>query len=601
MPRRRSLSRYFSLLAGIFLCASPLFVLAQEAKQDEGKGAKDSGEWIQLFNGKNRLFWMVSWESMRQRSADPDVKTVPEMAWRTGDFSTLYNAQGSLVSIYDPYTTQPDGTRSPFPGNRIPANRIDPVAQKILSYYPAPTSAGDGPGRINNYPYPSRWIASFDQFVGRTDAVINSKNMVFFRYNENPFQEYRAIVFGLDNPAEPTGNAPLLRNGRNVMMNWTSTLSPTTTFDLRFGLNRWEDAGGSSIGAGYDPKQLGIDPALVAQFNRYQFPRFDIEGYQNVGSDAFGPGTRDTYSLQPNFSKVQGRHFMKFGAEVRQYNLNNSGRGYPSGYWTFRKDWTQAVSNRADALSGNGLATMLLGVPSDAYVQKNIDSSYRHFYYAAFFQDDWKLTTNLTLNFGLRWDLETANVERFDRQIVGVDLTAPSPIASRVQGLAVNGAVQFAGVDGAPRTLFDLDKNNWQPRIGLAYRLRDHWVIRGGYGLYYIGDDQLGSSNGFSRQTNAIVTQDGLTPYPNMRTANPFVALPGSQLLDPVGSSLGAASFLGEGVVAWSRNRGLPYTHQYSFDIQRELPGNVLLEVGYGGLVFVLLRLDFGRVEIDAK
>jgi len=566
-------------------------------------GAMVSGPIVipKVINGKNRLFWMLSWESMRQRSADPDVKTFPTMDIRTGDFSQLYNAQGQQVLIYDPFSTQADGTRTPIPGNRIPANQIDPVAAKLLSFYPAPTSEGTGPAHINNYPYPSMWRASFDQFVGRTDAIINSKNTVFFRYNENPFQEYRAVVFGLNNPAEPTGNAPLLRNGRNIMMNWTSTLSPTMTFDFRFGLNRWEEAGGSSIGKGYDPKQLGIDPNLVAQFTRYQFPRVDIEGYQSIGSDAFGPGTRDTYSMQPNFSKVIGRHFLKFGAEARQYNLNDPGRGYPSGYYAFNKNWTQANANRGDAVSGNGLATMLMGIPSTAYVQKNIDRSYKHFYYAGFFQDDWKLTSKLTLNFGLRWDTETGNVERYDRMVNGLDFNAASPIASKVTGLNLKGAVLFAGKDGQPRTLLDAPKNDWQPRIGAAYKLRDKWVIRGGYGLYYIGDDRMGSTNGFSRQTNAIVSTNGLTPYPGMRTSNPYVALPGGKLLDPIGSSLGAASFLGESVQAWKRDRALPYTHQYSFDIQRELPGNILFEIGYGGNTTRRLPLDFSQNYVPAS
>ncbi|MCC6587684.1 MAG: TonB-dependent receptor [Bryobacterales bacterium] len=563
-------------------------------------GATVSGPIIipKVFNGKNKLFWMLSWESMRQRSADPDVKTVPQMNWRQGDFSDLRNAQGQLITIYDPYGTAPDGTRTPIAGNRIPTSRIDPIAAKVFSMYPAPTAIGDPVTHLNNYPYPSIWRASFDQFVGRTDAVINSKNQVFFRYNENPFQEYRAVVFGLDNPSEPTGNAPLLRNGRNVMMNWTSTLSPTMTFDLRFGLNRWEEAGGSSIGKGYDPKQLGFDPALVAQYNLFQFPRFDFDGgstYQSVGSDAFGPGTRDTYSLQPNFNKVMGRHFFKFGVEARQYNLNDPGRGYPSGQFSFNRNWTQANALRGDAVSGNGIATFLLGIPSGALVQKNIDRSYRHFYYAGFFQDDWKLTQRLTVNFGLRYDVETGNLERYNRQINGLDLNAASPIASRVTGLTLKGAVQFANVDGVPRTLIDADKNNWQPRIGLAYKLHDKWVLRGGYGLYYIGDDQLGSSNGFSRQTNAIVSTDGgLNPIAGLRTANPFIALPNGRLLDPVGSSLGASSFLGEGVGAWMRTRGLPYTHQYSFDIQRELPGGILLEVGYGGNTTRRLPVAFG-------
>ena len=536
-----------------------------------------------LVNTKNRVFWMLSWESMRQRSADPGVVTFPTMDIRGGDFTSLLNGSGQPVTIYDPRSTKADGTRTPIPGNKIPSSAISPVAAKVLSYYPAPSAPGDGPAKINNYPFPSVWWASFDQFVGRTDVVVNSKNNVFFRYNENPFQEFRAIVFGMTNVAEPTGNAPLLRNGRNVMANWTSTLSPTMTFDLRVGLNRWEEAGGNSIGAGYNPSQLGFSSAITSQINRYQFPRFDFEAYQSAGSDAFGPGTRDTYSLQPNLNKVVGRHFMKFGADLRQFNRNDPARGYPSGYYYYGRNWTQANANRADAVSGNSIATFLMGIPSSAQIQKNAEPAWRHFYYGGFFQDDWKINSRLSLNFGLRWDTETGNSERYNRQVLGLDWAAPSPIASQVKGLTLTGATIFAGVGGQPTRLVDADENNWQPRVGLAYRLGEKWVLRGGYGLYYIGHDDNGSTNGFGRTTPAITSIDGLTPYPGMSTENAFVSYPNSKLLDPIGSSQGASSFLGEGMQGWIRNRALPYTHQFSFDIQRELPAGMLAEVGYSG------------------
>ncbi len=559
-------------------------------------GAQASGPVIipKVFNGANRLFWMLSWESMRQRSADPGVQTFPLMEWRGGDFSTLFNAVGQQVLIYDPYSTRADGTRTPIDRNVIPPSQIDPVAKAVLSFYPAPRTNGEGPAHINNYPYPSRWVASFDQFVGRVDFNLNSKNNFFFRYGEDPFQEYRGLVFGFDNPAEPSGNTPLLRNGRNVTMNWTSTLTPRMTFDLRTGLSRWEEAGGSTLGAGFDPAKLGIAPSLVAQFTRHQFPNFAIEGYQTVGSSAFGPSTTDTYSVQPNLNYVVGRHFLRLGAEGRQYNQNNAGRGLPSGAWAFNRDWTRARSNQADAVSGNGLATMLLGIPSGASVQKNIDDAWRHFYWAGFFNDDWKLTTRLTVNFGLRWDLETGRVERYDRMVKGLDLEAPSPIAGRVQGLSLKGAVLFAGRDGQSRAAFNPDKNNWQPRVGAAYRISDKWVLRGGYGVYYLGQDEAGATAGFSRQTNAITSLNGLTPHPGISTANPFVAYPNGRLLDPIGASLGAASFLGEGITSLYLDRTLPYSHQYSFDIQRQFPGNMLFEVGYVGNATRGLPMAFG-------
>jgi hypothetical protein len=568
-------------------------------------GVMASGPFVipKVVNTKNRAFWMLSWESMRQRSADPGVVTVPQMDIRTGDFTKLFNGAGTMVTIYDPYSTQSNGSRTPIAGNRIAASQINPIAAKVLSMYPGPTGPGVGPSQSNNYPYPSMWIASFDQFVGRTDVVVNSKNNVFFRYNENPFQEFRAIVFGMDNPAEPTGNAPLLRNGRNVMMNWTSTLSPTMTFDLRMGLNRWEDAGGSSIGAGYNPATLGFSSAITSQISRYQFPRFNFQDYQAAGSDATGPGTRDTYSLQPNFNKVLGRHFLKFGVEARQYNKNDPGRGYPSGYYSFTKAWTQANANTADAVSGNSIASFLMGLPADAQIQRNIDTAYKHFYYAGFIQDDWKISTRMSLNLGLRWDAETGNVERYNRMVSGLDFNAASPIAA-ASGLPLKGVPQFAGVNGVPRSIVGTDKNNWQPRIGLAYKLGEKWVLRGGYGLYYIGSDENGATSNFSRTTSAVVgnpATGGLTPYPGMSLTNAFVSYPNSKLLDPIGTSCGSSCFLGESVATYLPNRALPYTHQYSFDIQRELPGGMLAEVGYGGNTTRNVLLGYGLNYIPAS
>src|SRR5262249_26255238 len=209
-----------------------------------------------------------------------------------------------------------------------------------------------------------------------------------------------------------------------------------------------------------------------------------IEGYQAIGSTAVSPGSRDTYSVQPNFNKVINRHFLKFGAEGRRYNKNISGGGYPSGQYTFNRNWTQANANRPDAVSGNGLATMLLGIPSAALVQLNISPAYHHYYWAGFFQDDWKVTRNLTVNAGLRWDAETANVERYDRQVTGLDFNAASPIANRAAGLDLKGAVLFAGLNGEPRPLMNTPKNQFQPRIGAAYNLRNQWVLRGGFGMY---------------------------------------------------------------------------------------------------------------------
>ncbi|MBL8241795.1 MAG: TonB-dependent receptor, partial [Bryobacterales bacterium] len=540
-----------------------------------------------LLDGRNKLFWTLSHEQMRQRSADPGVQTVPAMDWRSGNFSTLRNAQNALVTVHDPLTTLADGTRQAFPGNIIPASRISPIATAALRYYPAPTSAGTGPAQVQNYPYPSRWVADMFQWGGRMDYQINAKNNTNFRYGQNPFSEYRGLVFVQNvneaNPAEPTGNAPLIRNGRTFGFNWTSTLNPTTTFDLRLGLNRWEESSGNSYGTGFDPRQLGFDSNLVSQFTRLAFPRFEFGGaYQAMGTGSIqSSGNFDTYTIQPNVNKVIGRHFIKFGVEVRKYNNNTQSPGAAAGNYTFNKNWTQRVSNQAEATSGNELATFLLGYPSSGFVDRNIDPAFFNYFYAGFFQDDFKVTNRLTLNLGLRWDYESPSLERFDRMVQGLDFNAASPIAAQAAGLNLKGAVLFAGVNGAPRGSFIPDKNNWAPRAGFAYRLTDKWVIRGGYGLFFMGQSATGSNQGYSQRTNATVTVDNLRPAVSL--ANAFTNQVGGQLLAAVGNGEGARSFLGQGLGVNWQNRPLPYSHQYSFDIQRELPGGVLVEAAYVG------------------
>jgi hypothetical protein len=557
-----------------------------------------------LFNGKDRLFWLLSYEGMRQRSADPGVRTVPLAEWRQGDFSTLFNAQGQQILIYDPLTTQPDGTRTPFAGNRIPAARINPIANEVLKFYPLPTSPGDGPARINNYVFPSRWIGDMNQWIGRLDYQINSSNRVYFRYGQNPFSEYRGLVFvrgpGENNPAEPTGNAPLIRNGRNWTFDWTSTLTPRMTFNLRAGLARWEETTGNSFGAGFDPTRLGFPSTLVSQMTRRQFPLFQLGQYSSAGADRLlNLAANDSYTVQPNASLAVGRHILKFGAEGRRYNDNTNNPGLAAGFYSFGRNWTQARALVADAVSGNELATFLLGYPTSGGVDRNIDPAFRNYYWATFLQDDWKVTSRLTLNLGIRWDYEAPGFERYDRMVRTIDLNAPSPIAAGAPSLNLKGAVQFANLGGSPRGSFNPDRNNFQPRVGAAYQLTSKWILRGGYGLYYLGQNEQGSLLGFSQRTPLISTVDNLTPVVTL--SNPFANYPNGQLLDAVGNSRGAASFLGQSIPANYVDRPLPYSHQYSFDIQRELPFGLLAEGAYVGNTTRRLPLNLSANFIPAS
>ncbi|MCL4844705.1 MAG: TonB-dependent receptor, partial [Bryobacteraceae bacterium] len=483
--------------------------------------------WIpKVVDGRNKLFWTLSYEGLRQRSADPGTATLPLQEWRQGNFASLLNAQGAPITIYDPLTTAANGIRTPFAGNVIPQNRINPIATNLLGYYPLPNSAGTGPAQVNNYIYPSRWIADMDQWSGRADYSINDRNRVYFRYAQNPFSEIRSLVWGGSNPAEPSGNAPLLRNGRNWAADWTSTLSPTTTLNIRAGLSRWETSSGNIYGFGFNPAQLGFSQDLVNQFIALQFPRFNLGTYQAIGSDrVYSTSPDDTYSLQPNVNMVVRNHFFKFGADLRRYNSNTNDPGGASGNYTFNRQWTQQRALQSDAVSGNELASLLLGYPASGYADLNMNPAYRHHYYSLFFNDDWKVTPRLTLNLGVRWDYETPVVERYDRQFRGFNYDAASPIDAQAVGINLRGAVEFAGINGNPRTAFNPDKNNFQPRIGVAYRMFNKTVLRGGYGLYYLGQNERGSALGFSQRTNLVASLDGnLTPA--ISITNPFANQP---------------------------------------------------------------------------
>ncbi|PYV15701.1 MAG: hypothetical protein DMG07_09230, partial [Acidobacteria bacterium] len=340
---------------------------------------------------RNRLFFLLSYEGLREVSSDTAQQTVPLPAQLNGDFSGLFNSDGQLVQIYDPLTTNPQTlARTAFPGNQVPASRINPIAQKAASFLPAPRTSGDGPAHLYNYILPTPDINGYDQWIGRLDLIVNRSNQVFFRYGQTPYEETRGILWG-NNVAEPSGNAPLLRNGRNWVLDWTSTFNPTTTLDVRGGLTRWEAFSGNRFGLGYDPKQLGFPASLVGQFTYLQFPRFTVGGtYAPIGSSTTAnTEVDDTYSLQPNLNKVWGRHVLKSGIELRVYNMNRSGPGLASGSYSFSKGFTQANPSRGDSVSGNEFASFLLGYPAGGSVDRNIDPAYSFRYWAAYLQDDW--------------------------------------------------------------------------------------------------------------------------------------------------------------------------------------------------------------------
>lgn len=314
-----------------------------------------------LYNGRNRTFFMFSWEKIKSAIPFPQTYTVPTLEQRVGDFSRTVQANGQLITIYDPLTTQQQGgnyVRQPFSGNRIPSSRFDPVAVKLLDYLPRPNQPGNAQGFFNLIASPNPVTDEYDQFVGRVDQQLTSRHRFFSRYVRGNRHEVNSDAL-FPHPASPWYAHWRTNQGGNFDL--TSTLSPSLVSSFRAGYIRHQFAI-AQFGDGFDPKQLGFPAAQIDPLPRKFFPRIVYTDYT-----AFGPqrstGSEftfsDTWSAAETLSKVLGSHSLKFGAEFRVM-FNNQDRPTSSfARFDFNRGFTQRDPLRGDAASGNAFASLL--------------------------------------------------------------------------------------------------------------------------------------------------------------------------------------------------------------------------------------------------
>jgi len=527
-----------------------------------------------LYNGTDRTFFMYSWEQIRSEVPFPQVYTVPSALERTGDFSQTRTADGRPIVIYDPLTTRMVNgqfVRDPFPGNVIPASRLDPVALALLQRVPLPNASGI----VNNLLVPENSRADkYDQHVFKIDQVLSANHRFFTRFVRNKRTEINDLA------GYPAEASPWYQHGRmNVGFSGeaTSVLSPSVVLNSRVGFIR-HDFYIQLHGDGTDPASLGFPASLASQVARPSFPQINYEGYSAFGSGRGGASqftVSDTWSWSETLSMTKGKHSLKFGGELRALINDQQNPTSSAGNYTFNRNFTRRNVNSADADSGNGVATLLLGYPSDtSFIPINPRLDYRNNYYGVFLQDDWRLTDKLTLNLGLRWDYESPIKEAANQQNIGFDAEAVNPF--QVPGMELRGGLLFAS-DADPLP-FRKDLNNIQPRFGAAYQANDQTVIRGGYGVSYLPTFDTGFNNGFGVNTTLVASVDGgVTPVG--RLSNPYPA--GLDL--PVGSSQGLETLVGRGFSFGNRDRTIPLVHQFSLGVQRQLPGRMVVDVSYVG------------------
>jgi hypothetical protein len=369
--------------------------------------------------------------------------------------------------------------------------------------------------------------------------------------------------------------------GRNAVVDYTNTLSPSMLLNVRlsFARNRFLF---DNQGLGFVPSSLGLPRALDTAVDKYMFPRFAVATQTALGGSDHRQSGFNNYGLAASLSKVTGKHSLKYGYEGRMLRIN-VWEARAAGTFNFGTNMTQGPNPvSASATAGFGFASFLLGAGSGGNFYQNWKNVASQSFYQAFYvQDDWRITRKLTLNLGVRYDFDTPRTERYDR-MSWFDPSLTSPLAARVSAFPnLKGGLQFVGVNGNGRAQYTGDWNNLAPRLGFAYQVDEKTVIRGAFAQLF-GPSTLSAQGtvgpyGFRVETPWVASLDGITPLNLL--SNPFPA--GFQ---PVpGSSQGALTAIGSNLDAPLANTNTPYTLQYNLTVQRELPGAVLLEAAYVG------------------
>ncbi len=553
-----------------------------------------------------KLFFFGAYDGLRQPGTTSLEATVPTQAERSGDFSN------AGVTIYDPSTTRQvtdaNGntyyTRDPFPQNKIPGADINAVGQKIANLYGTPTRSSQSGSSIDYLNYAQQGPANNvnDKFDWRIDWNQHPNNMLFVRMSDRLRQNYDPTCF-FCNGAD--SNAATIDHGAQVVLNDTWTPSPTWVVDAYGAYSRWLE-GQDLVGAGKgNPGTIGLSPNL---FQVNMLPIVNATNYVGLGNQysSFDRYVRYDSTGLVNVTKQLGRHTLKFGFNYDVAMINHR-EDWP-GIFSFSGQFTSCepqangqpckVSNKSAGTTGNAIADMLLGTGSGGGADINMDPAMSVHSMGMYVQDDWRMTTRLTISAGLRYENQRPATERYNR-VAYFDLNAVNPL-STAYGSTLKGAFEYAGVDGRGRNAWEPDNKDFGPRLGIAYRITDKLMWRVGSGIFYgptsamLSFDDGGQSPGYTSHTDWLATTNNGYTAGNL-VSNPFP----NGMNQPTGNTLGAMTYVGDGTSQlWPK---LPHPtgiiYQWSTDFQYQVSPNGVAELGYTGVRG--RKLMFGNPNFD--
>jgi hypothetical protein len=580
--------------------------------------------WLpKLYKGRDKTFFFVDYERIHQRSAaNQSFFTVPLPAWKAGNFSTFTDQTGELIKIYDPLSTAYDPktgsyTRSPYPNNQIPADVMNTIGKKVVSYLPDPTN--------NNPWYVGRNYANSlgqvkddrKMLTAKVDEHINSNNQLNVRYTYT--DDARLQPAYLLNPNTIAGG------GHNASLSYVDVISPAMVNEIRLGAQRFHNYRGPVVISPPITQTLGLPtyPGTVAWPSFYFDTTWHMDGIDRDNpQDA--PGL--TLTAADNFFLTRNKHELKFGFVFQRSAVNTFETGQPGGDYSFSGGFTGLMDpstvaaglNSAAALpnTGAGLADLLMG-----YVDFAGLNTYPKFYtrqsdWAGYVQDTWRVSRKFTVNLGMRYEYWTPFQDKRNTAST-LNLTAaggPTVVyqgsgAITSQGFpqSIVNAYQDAGMvfqsassAGFPSSLWKMSKNNWAPRIGAAYQLNSKTVLRGGYGIYYwvmplVQYHQQTRKNApFSPSLQNPtdpnfaggwwVTPPELTfPAGPSNFANQVVGARtlGQNFINP--SLFTACECGGWNIAPWDPNYKTQMAQEWNVTFERELPGRFGLRASYVG------------------
>ncbi|MBM3812764.1 MAG: TonB-dependent receptor [Acidimicrobiia bacterium] len=552
---------------------------------------------------RDKTFFMGSFEGLRERRFSNTTLSVPTLREREGDFSQTLAGANRPVNIFDPFTTRASGSgflRDAFAGNRIPVSRMDAVGRNVLKYYPLPTDAGDPFTQRNNYSRTGSYAVNTDNYDARIDHNLTGTQKLMGRYSKRNLEDVPAILF----PGDITiAEGRIINEDRNhhAVAEHNYALSPSSVLTSRLGFSRTLFPF-INQGIGFLPSSLGLPKVIDNYTDQVMFPRFEAAGYASLGHRDHRRSTSNTFSASSSLAQTRGPHTLKFGFEGRLFRSNTRELRSPSGEFRFNAAFTQGPNPlTASATAGNGLASLLLGtgISGDRLMTQYKDEAAQSYYLSGYAQDDWRITSKLTLNLGLRWDMDTPRTERFDH-LNYFDPNVRSPLAGVIPGLPeLRGGLIYQGVDGNGRHQYDWDWHNFAPRVGFAYQATARTVIRAGYAHVYSASFKAASGTdtpyGFRGETPWISTLDGITPLNLL--SNPYPVGLGI----PKGNSEGLLSAVGFDFRPKFRDDKVPWARQWNVTLQRELPGQLLVEAGYVGTRGYELALERYPNQLDPR